>query len=73
MWKARAPTCPARDPPAKRQAMVAEIQKRLELDAARPIFAWDLDYFAMRPYVHGFVPHNNVYNNGRLQDVWMSR
>ncbi len=58
---------------AKRYAMVAEIQKRLELDGARPIFAWDLDYFAMWPYVHGFVPHNNVYNNGRLQNVWLSK
>jgi peptide/nickel transport system substrate-binding protein len=56
-----------------RQTQVAEIQKRLELDAARPIFAWDLDYFAMWPYVRGFVPHNNIYNNDRLQEVWLSR
>ena len=59
--------------PAKRYALVAEVQKRLEFDAARPIFAWDLDYFAMWPYVHGFVPHNSIYNNGRLQDVWLSK
>jgi len=59
--------------PQKRAATVAEIQRRLETDGARPILGWDLDYFAMWPYVHGFVPHNSVYNNGRFQDVWLSK
>jgi peptide/nickel transport system substrate-binding protein len=59
--------------PKKRVAMVAAIQKKLEEDAARPILSWRLDYFTYSPHVHGFVPHNNVYNNGRMQDVWIDR
>jgi peptide/nickel transport system substrate-binding protein len=59
--------------PKKRFAMVAAIQKKLEDDAARPILSWRLDYFTYWPHVHGFVPHNNVYNNGRMQDVWIDK
>ena len=59
--------------PQKRAVIVADIQRRLEIDGARPILGWDLDYFAMWPYVHGFVPHNSVYSEARLQDVWLSR
>ncbi len=57
----------------KRYAMVVAIQKKLEEDAARPILSWRLDYFTAWPYVKGFVPHNNVYNNGRMQDVWIDK
>src|SRR6267378_3402532 len=59
--------------PKKRVAMVAAIQKKLEEDAARPILSWRLDYFTYSPHVHGFVPHNNVYNNGRMQEVWRDK
>ena len=46
---------------------------KLEEDAARPILSWRLDYFTYWPHVRGFVPHNNVYNNGRMQDVWIDK
>jgi peptide/nickel transport system substrate-binding protein len=58
---------------AKREVLVAQIQKKLEEDGARPILAWDLDYYAMWPYVHNLVPHNSVYSYARFQEVWLSR
>ena len=34
---------------------------------------WRLDYFAHWPYVHNMVPQNNIYNFGRMQDVWRDK
>lgn len=59
--------------PKKRLEMVIAIQKRLEQDAARPILAQRLDYFAHWPHVKGLVPHNNIYNFPRFQDVWRDK
>lgn len=59
--------------PVKRRRLVAEIQKRLEIDGARPILGWDTDYYAMWPYVRNLIPHQSVYNYGRLQEVWLDR
>jgi peptide/nickel transport system substrate-binding protein len=59
--------------PVKRRRLVAEIQKRLEVDGARPILAWDNDYYAMWPYVHNLVPHQSVYSYARFQEVWMDK
>jgi peptide/nickel transport system substrate-binding protein len=57
----------------KRMQTVAQIQKKLEEDAARPIMGWSLDYFATWPYVKNLVAHHNIYNYGRLQDVWLDK
>ncbi len=59
--------------PVQRTRLVAEIQKRLEIDGARPILAWDIDYYAMWPYVHNLVPHQSVYSYARFQEVWIDR
>jgi peptide/nickel transport system substrate-binding protein len=59
--------------PKKRLDQVVAIQKRLEQDAPRPILAQRLDYFAHWPHVKGLVPHNNVYNFSRFQDVWRDK
>jgi len=59
--------------PKKRQQMVWAIQKKLEDDAARPMLDWRLDYFTVWPHVKNLVPHNNIYNFGRLQEVWSSK
>jgi len=59
--------------PAKRRGLAADIQRRLEADGARPVLAWDLDYYAVWPYVHNLVPHNSVYSYARLQEVWLDR
>jgi peptide/nickel transport system substrate-binding protein len=57
----------------KRLTMVAAIQKKLEQDAARPILAWRLDYFAHRPFVKNLIPHQSIYNYGRMQEVWRDK
>jgi peptide/nickel transport system substrate-binding protein len=56
--------------PKKRLALVWAIQKKLEEDAARPILGWRLDYFTIWPHVKNLVPHQSIYNFGRMQEVW---
>jgi peptide/nickel transport system substrate-binding protein len=56
--------------PKKRLAQVWAIQKKLEEDAARPILGWRLDYFTIWPHVKNLVPHQSIYNFGRMQEVW---
>ncbi|MGH7353544.1 MAG: ABC transporter substrate-binding protein [Candidatus Rokuibacteriota bacterium] len=58
---------------AKRLAMVHAIQKKLEEDAARPMLDWKLDYFTVWPHVKNLVPHQSIYNFGRMQDVWRDK
>jgi peptide/nickel transport system substrate-binding protein len=57
----------------KRMQLVTQIQKKLEDDAARPVMGWRLDYFPMAASVKGLVPHHNIYNYGRMQDVWLDK
>ncbi|MBI1733738.1 MAG: ABC transporter substrate-binding protein [Candidatus Rokubacteria bacterium] len=59
--------------PKKRYQLVAQIQKKLEDDAARPVMGWRLDFFPMWPHVKNLVPHHNIYNYGRLQEVWLDK
>jgi peptide/nickel transport system substrate-binding protein len=59
--------------PKKRLALVQDIQKRLEADAARPMLDWRLDYFVVRPHVKNLIPHQSIYNFGRMQEVWRDR
>jgi peptide/nickel transport system substrate-binding protein len=57
----------------KRMALVAQIQRKLEEDAARPTMGWRVDRFAHHAYVKNLVPHQVVYNCCRLQDVWVDK
>ena len=57
----------------KRLALVHDIQKRLEADAARPMLDWRLDYFVVWPHVKNLIPHQSIYNFGRMQEVWRDR
>jgi peptide/nickel transport system substrate-binding protein len=59
--------------PKKRLALVWEIQKKLEEDAARPVMGWRLDYFPMWKHVKNLVPHQSIYNYGRMQEVWLDK
>jgi peptide/nickel transport system substrate-binding protein len=59
--------------PQKRIELLAALQKKLEEDAARPILDWKLDYFTVWPHVHNMIPHNNIYNFGRMTDVWRDK
>ncbi len=57
----------------KRMAMVHELDRRLQTEAARPILGHIVDYMMYWPYVKGLVPHNNIFNYGRMQDVWLDK
>jgi hypothetical protein len=52
---------------------VWEIQTRLETEAARPTLTWRVDNFTHWPQVKNLIPHNNFYNYGRMQEVWLDR
>ncbi len=58
---------------AKRLKMVADIQRTLEAEVARPMLGWRKEYFARYPYVKNLVPHNALYNYGRMQEVWLDK
>jgi peptide/nickel transport system substrate-binding protein len=59
---------------AKRLTLVHEIDKKLQLDGARPILGWTKAYAVMWPHVKGYVPHmNSIYNAARMQDVWLDK
>ncbi len=58
---------------AKRLKLVYEIQKKLESDVARPMLGWRKEYFAQWPHVKNLVPHNALYNYGRMQEVWLDK
>jgi len=57
--------------PKKRLQMVWAIQKKLEEDAARPMIDWRLDYYLQWQYVKNLIPHQSIYNWGRMQEVWL--
>jgi len=59
--------------PKKRMTMVWNIQKTLEAEAARPILDWKLDYFTVWPHVKNLIPHQSIYNFGRMQEVWIDK
>jgi len=57
----------------KRVAIVWQIQKKLEEDAARPTMGWRTDRFAHYPYVKNLIPNQVTYNCCRLQEVWLDK
>jgi peptide/nickel transport system substrate-binding protein len=57
----------------KRLALVWQIQKKLEEDAARPIMGWRTDRFAHYPYVRNLILNQVTYNCCRLQEVWLDK
>jgi peptide/nickel transport system substrate-binding protein len=57
----------------KRLALVWQLQKKLEDDAARPTMGWRTDRFAHYPYVKNLIPNQVTYNCCRLQDVWLDK
>jgi peptide/nickel transport system substrate-binding protein len=59
---------------AKRLAIVNDIDRRLQADAARPILGWGKQHWAHWPHVKGWAVHeNSIYNVSRRQDVWLDK
>jgi len=59
--------------PKKRLALVWQIQKKLEMDVARPVMGWRLAYMTEWPHVKNLVPHQSIYNWARMQEVWLDK
>jgi peptide/nickel transport system substrate-binding protein len=59
--------------PKKRLQLVWDLQKKLEEEGARPVMGWRIDYFTHWPYVKNLVPHQSIYNYGRMQEVWLDK
>src|SRR5262249_32866855 len=58
----------------KRKALVWEIERKLAEDVARPIIFHNRAATCWQPYVKGVVLHqNSIYNNWRLEDVWLDK
>lgn len=57
----------------RRLQLVNEIDKRLQLDGARLMLGWSKEYVVMWPYVKNVVPHQSIYNYGRMQEVWLDK
>ncbi len=58
----------------KRKKLVWAIEKRLNDDLARPIIYHDRAATCFHPHLKGFVQHtNSIYNNWRLEDVWLDK
>ncbi len=59
--------------PSKRLRLVQDIDSRLQLEGARLMLGWGKEYFLMWPYVKNLIPHQSVYNYGRMQEVWLDK
>ncbi len=57
----------------RRLDQVRQIDRRLQLDVARPILAHRLDIQLYGPQVKGIVPHYNLNSYGRMDSVWLER
>ena len=58
---------------AKRLKLVHEIDRRLQVEVARPILDHRLDPFMHWPYVRNLVAHNSNYNWARMESVWLDK
>jgi peptide/nickel transport system substrate-binding protein len=58
---------------AKRLKLIRDIDVQLQMEGARPILAHRTDFFSYWPYVKNLVPHHNVYNWSRMQNVWLDK
>jgi peptide/nickel transport system substrate-binding protein len=59
---------------AARLKLVNEIDRRLQIDGARPVLGWQKQYSVHWPHVKAFPQHeNSIYNVTRFQDVWLDK
>jgi peptide/nickel transport system substrate-binding protein len=60
--------------PQKRRALVWEIDRRLQLDDARPIIFYNNAATCWQPELKGLtIMVNSIYNGWRMEDVWLDR
>jgi peptide/nickel transport system substrate-binding protein len=60
--------------PQKRRELVWDIDRRLQLDDARPIIFYNDAATCWQPEVKGLtIMVNSIYNGWRMEDVWLDR
>jgi peptide/nickel transport system substrate-binding protein len=60
--------------PAKRRAIVWEIERKLAEDAARPAIFYPVSAACWQPYFKGHTMMvNGNYNGWRMEDAWLDR
>jgi peptide/nickel transport system substrate-binding protein len=60
--------------PAKRRAMVWEIERQLAEDVVRPVIYHDVAGVCWHPYVKNVtIMVNSIYNGWRWEDVWLDK
>ena len=60
--------------PAKRKAMVWDIERKLAEDVVRPIIFHDVGAGCWHPYVKNItIMVNSIYNGWRWEDVWLDK
>ena len=58
----------------KRKKLVWAIEQKLNDELARPVIYHPREATCWHPHVKGFVQHqNSIYNNWRLEDVWLDK
>ena len=59
---------------AARKRLVADIDRKLQMEAVRPTITFNALPYCWRPYVKGYVPSmNNQYSHLRMEDVWLDK
>ena len=58
--------------PAKRKALVLDMQRTSIPLLGKSIYYWSIAQTAKYKQVQGWVPHVSIYNNQKMQDVWLS-
>ena len=58
--------------PAKRKALVADLQKVSLPALGKSIYYWSLSQTAAWKQVQGFVPHVSPYNDKKFDNIWLS-
>jgi peptide/nickel transport system substrate-binding protein len=57
-----------------RRKIVWDIDKKLQLDGARPVIVHDWGATCWQPYVKGIVlSKNSIYNHWRFENVWLDK
>src|SRR5216684_2705582 len=60
--------------PAERRQIIWDIERKLAADGARPVIFYDRRATCWQPQVKNFtVVVNNIFNNARMEDVWLDR
>jgi peptide/nickel transport system substrate-binding protein len=57
----------------RRLQLVNEIDRKLQLDGARPILGWSTRYIVAWPFIKNLVPHQSLHSNNRMQEVWLDK